>query len=63
MLLVVDRQAIWVMMKQLACPGRPVGRALELCGRFNILDMNNEEAGVWGRGSKGFFIGRELLHE
>ena len=24
----------------LACPGRPVGRALELCGRFNILDMD-----------------------
>ena len=30
----------------LACPGRPVGRALELCGRFNMLDMNNEGPGV-----------------
>ncbi len=41
----------------LACPGRPVGRALELCGRFNILDMNNEEAGVWGGAQKDFSLG------
>ena len=41
----------------LACPGRPVGRALELCGRFNMLDMNNEEAGVWGGAQKDFSLG------
>ncbi len=32
-------------------------RNLILYGRFNILDMNNEEAGVWGGAQKDFSLG------
>lgn len=41
----------------LACPARPVGRALELCGRFNMLDMNDAPSGVWGGAQKDFSLG------
>lgn len=57
-------QCSWLLMgsqygydEALACPGRPVGRALELCGRFNMLDMNNEQAGIWGGAQKDFSLG------
>ena len=41
----------------LACPARPIGRALELCGRFNIVDMNNRTAEVLGGAQKDFSLG------
>ena len=41
----------------LACPARPVGRALELCGRFNIVDMNDRTAEVLGGAQKDFSLG------
>lgn len=41
----------------LACPGRPEGRALEVCGRFNMLDMNDEKAGILGGAQKDISFG------
>lgn len=41
----------------LACPARPIGRALELCGRFNIVDMNDRTAEVLGGAQKDFSLG------
>ena len=40
-----------------ACPARPIGRALELCGRFNIVDMNDRTAEVLGGAQKDFSLG------
>ena len=41
----------------LACPSRPIGRVLELCGRFNIVDMNDRTAEVLGGAQKDFSLG------
>lgn len=41
----------------LACPARPVGRALEICGRFNTVDMNDREADVLGGAQKDISLG------
>lgn len=40
-----------------ACPSRPIGRALELCGRFNIVDMNDRTAEVLGGAQKDLSLG------
>ncbi len=41
----------------LACPARPVGRALELCGRFNTVDMNDRKADIRGGAQKDISLG------
>lgn len=57
-------QCSWLLMgdnyaydEALACPSRPVGRALELCGRFNSVNMNDRSAGVLGGAQKDFSLG------
>lgn len=40
-----------------ACPGRPDGRSLELCTRFNYLTLNDRAAGVEGGMQKDFSVG------
>lgn len=57
-------QCSWLLMgseyaydEALACPARPVGCALELCGRFNIVDMNDRDAGITGGAQKDFSLG------
>lgn len=57
-------QCSWLLLgreyaydEALACPARPVGRALELCGRFNVVDMNDRSAGVTGGAQKDFSLG------
>lgn len=42
---------------EMACPGRPEGRSLELCTRFNYLTLNHRTAGVEGGMQKDFSIG------
>lgn len=41
----------------LACPARPIGRALELCGRFNSVDMNDRSAEILGGAQKDISLG------
>lgn len=55
-------QCSWLLLGQsyqydeeVACPGRPVGKALELCARFNYLTLN--DAGMEGGKQKDFAIG------
>lgn len=43
--------------EELACPGRPEGKSLELCTRFNYLTLNDGAAGVEGGMQKDFSIG------
>lgn len=43
--------------EELACPGRPDGKSLELCTRFNYLTLNDGAAGVEGGMQKDFSIG------
>lgn len=57
-------QCSWLLMgttyaydEALACPARPVGRALELCGRYNHVDMNDRSANVMGGAQKDFSVG------
>lgn len=57
-------QCSWLLMgttyaydEALACPARPIGSALELCGRFNMLDMNDEKADILGGAQKDFSLG------
>lgn len=57
-------QCSWLLMgneyaydEALACPARPVGRALELCGRFNSVDMNDRSAEVLGGAQKDLSLG------
>jgi len=55
-------QCSWLLLGQsyqydeeVACPGRPDGKALELCARFNYLTLN--DAGIEGGKQKDFAIG------
>lgn len=57
-------QCSWLLMgneyaydEALACPARPVGRALEICGRFNSVDMNDRGAEILGGAQKDLSLG------
>lgn len=57
-------QCSWLLLGQsylydeeAACPGRPEGKSLELCTRFNYLTLNDRAAGVEGGMQKDFSIG------
>lgn len=57
-------QCSWLLMGNeyaydaaLACPARPVGRALELSGRFNSVDMNDRGAEILGGAQKDLSLG------
>lgn len=57
-------QCSWLLLgneyaydEALACPARPIGRALELCGRFNIVDMNDRNANITGGAQKDLSLG------
>lgn len=57
-------QCSWLLLgneyaydEALACPARPVGRALELCGRFNSVDMNDPNADILGGAQKDLSLG------
>lgn len=59
-----NMQCSWLLLgneyvydEALACPARPVGRALELCGRFNSVDMNDPNAGIQGGAQKDLSLG------
>lgn len=43
--------------EEVACPGRPEGKSLELCARFNYLTLNDRSAGIEGGMEKDFSIG------
>lgn len=40
-----------------ACPSRPSGRALEICSRFDIVNMDDTKANIIGGAQKDFSIG------
>ena len=55
-------QCSWLLLGQnylydeeVACPGRPEGKALELCARFNYLSLN--DAGIKGGTQKDLSFG------
>lgn len=55
-------QCSWLLLgrnylydEEVACPGRPEGKSLELCARFNYLDLN--DAGIQGGVQKDLSIG------
>lgn len=57
-------QCSWLLLGQnylydeeVACPGRPEGKALELCARFNYLTLNDRAAGIKGGIQKDLSIG------
>ena len=57
-------QCSWLLLgneyaydEALACPARPVGRALELCGRFNSVDINDPNEGILGGAQKDLSLG------
>lgn len=43
--------------EELACPGRPEGKSLELCTRFNYLTLNDSKAGIEGGMQKDVSVG------
>ncbi len=46
----------------MACPSRPDGRSLELCVRFNHLDLNDSPAGIWGGSEQDVSLGLNYYH-
>lgn len=47
--------ALWLLSgetylydESVACAGRPEGKSLEVCSRFNYLTLNDEDAAIWG---------------
>ena len=43
--------------ESVACAGRPEGKSLEVCSRFNYLTLNDEDAAIWGGEQKDISIG------
>lgn len=43
--------------QEVACPGRPNEKSLELCTRFNYLTLNDSKAGIYGGTQKDLSIG------
>ena len=57
-------QCSWLLLgknylydNDVACPGRPEGKSLELCARFNYLTLNDRSAEIEGGMEKDFSIG------
>lgn len=57
-------QCSWLLAGQtylydesVACPGRPKGKSLELCSRFNYLTLNDGKAAIWGGEQKDISVG------
>lgn len=61
-------QCSWLLLgknylydNDVACPGRPEGKSLELCARFNYLTLNDRSAGIEGGMEKDFLSGLIII--